>query len=236
MSLDERDIANAVRLLPPELKALMLATQGLVVAGGLVRAAVTGERVSDVDVFAPGPAIAMSMAEAYKGKFKTWDARQVDTPNAITIIAKHRKAVQFITRWTFDDPHLLVYSFDFSIARAAIWYEQASSKWVSSCDSRFYPDLAARRLVFMQPKDNTAGGTLLRVQKFIRLGYRINAFQMARIVVNVAAQAGGGPELADEITRMVREVDPRSPEWADQPVETVESAAQPAADEDDPTF
>jgi hypothetical protein len=234
--LDPLDVKRVVKLLPKELRDILQKTPGLVVAGGLVRAAVSGDRVSDIDVFAPNLTVARAAATLYEKQIEV-DTRQIETPNAITVLAEDkRKAVQFITRWTFDDPTRLIYSFDFSIARAAVWWEKGGNQWASACDSRFYVDLAARRLVFMKPEDNTAGGTLLRVQKFVRLGYRISAFQMAAVVMNLARQAGAEERVLHKTERLIKEVDPRSPEWEDEVEPAPAAAADAAPSDDDPEF
>jgi hypothetical protein len=239
--LDDRDVKRAAKLLPAELRTVLQAMPGLVVAGGLVRAAVSGDPVSDIDVFARSRSLAGLAATAYENEVSV-DTRQIETPNAITVLAEDgRRAVQFITRWTFDDPTRLIYSFDFSIARAAIWWEGTAPPmkggvWASSCDSRFYVDLAARRLVFMSPQDNTAGGTLLRVQKFVRLGYRISAFQVAAVVMNLARQAGAEEEILRKTERLIKEVDPRSPEWEDEVEPAPATAADAPPTDDAPEF
>lgn len=229
-SLDERDVRRLTAMLPAELRDLMQATQGLVIAGGVVRAAVSGEPVSDIDVFAPSADVAVSMATAYQQKFPEKATKKIQTLNAITVLAQHRKAVQFITRWAFVDPRALIGSFDFSVARAAIW--RAGNVWASACDPRFYVDLAARRLVFMAPKDNTAGGTLLRVQKFVRRGYRISAFQIAAVVTNLARQAEASDDACHRMERLIKEVDPRSPEWGDDFLPPPAPSADRPSDDD----
>lgn len=56
------------------------------------------------------------------------------TDNAFTIITQGRKPVQFIHRWTFNDPLEVAVSFDFSIAAAAVWYDVDRKVWLSDCD------------------------------------------------------------------------------------------------------
>ena len=47
-------------------------------------------------------------------------------------------------------------------------------EYVGLCNIRFYPDLAARRLVYTSPlRNEDAGGSILRVLKFYQRGYRI---------------------------------------------------------------
>ena len=127
-------------------------------------------------------------------------------------------------------------SFDFTIARAAIWWastgtlvdnvaktETPQGVWRSTCDERFYPDLAARRLVYCSPvRIEEAGGSLLRVLKFYQRGYNIPMDSLGAVLARITdsidfrkIEAGGDLEpareeerLAKVITGLLREVDP----------------------------
>ncbi len=234
-TLDDRDVARVVRKLPGELVEIAK-THDVVVAGGVVRAAVTGEKISDIDVFGADEAACREAAAAYKSKLPPFcSARQVDSSNAITVVARDRRTVQFITRWSYSTPEQLIRSFDFSVARAAVWWRRNGVGWASVCDPRFYVDLAARRLVYMDPVDNTAGGTLLRLQKFAARGYRASAFQVTKVVQALVGAAGGDQATNDGIAALVREVDPRAPEWEDLD-QQAPAPEPPTPADDDPTF
>lgn len=161
----------------------------LFLAGGFIRATIAGEKVSDIDLFGPTESFCVQQANALAVKRK---ARVHKTNNAITVLAPPRVPVQYITRWTFSGPAELVSSFDFTICQAAIWADKVEVKAEGVnpgykfrsliCDN-FYPDLAARRLVYTQPKRiEETGGSLMRAFKFVKKGYNIQAPSIAGLV------------------------------------------------------
>lgn len=234
--LDDHDLRRVVRRLPQALVAT-LTEDGKprgVVAGGFIRTVIANERPSDIDVFGANVTEVWALSEAYRKRVDR--SRAVETDNAITIVAPSVLPVQFIKRWTFENPILLLKSFDFSIARAAVWYMDKA--WFGVVHRRFYRDLAARRLVYLSPVDNTAGGTLLRLQKFAARGYRASAFNIAAIAQALATQGGAEPRVTDQMARLVREVDPRSPEWAaaDAPARPADDPDPAPTDDDDIDF
>jgi len=217
--LQKDDLLRCVKRLDPRLRGRLQA-QGpkLFVAGGYVRDCVTGEDPQDVDVMCTDAVT--SREEAY------WLGHQVlgessifslqpenvrESQNAFTITGLE-PPVQFIHRWTFAEPGDAVDSFDFTVAKAAFWWDGA--KWASYCDKAFYPDLAARRLVYTSPERvEEVGGSLLRVVKFCRRGYRISPEDLgavcARLVCGVdAGVINSERDMARCLTDLLREVDP----------------------------
>jgi hypothetical protein len=194
----------------------------LFLAGGFVRATIAGEKVSDIDLFGVSKddllRIAKDLTLERKGRF-------FSTDNAITVLSPPRFAVQFITRWLFAVPEQLVTSFDFTVCQAAIWAEQLDStiengeskkryKFHSLISDAFYPDLAARRLVYTFPvRDEDVGGSLLRVIKFVKKGYNVQAPTLAGVIARVVSNLGfkstdNEKWRAKVITGLLREVDP----------------------------
>lgn len=210
----------------------------LMVAGGYVRSCVSQEPINDVDLFCSSKWRAKEIAAAIAGYGRPEkDPLYIhETDNAFTIKG-HRYPIQIIHRWTFKDPAACVQSFDFTIARAAFWWvplalplvdpdviPQSQGKWHSVCDSRFYQDLAGKRLIYAAPQRNEdAGGSLLRVLKFYQRGYRIPLDSMGavlgRLMMGVRTQALEANDeqswfvpvenkLSAAITGLLREVDP----------------------------
>lgn len=179
----------------------------LILAGGFIRACISGEQASDIDLFSTSSdtakAWATTLANA-EGK------KLLETGNAFTV--RGRLPIQVIHRWTFPDPQSVVPSFDFTVARAAIWYD--GSKWRSCCDDRFYIDLAAKRLVYCSPQRNEdAGGSLLRVLKFYQRGYRIPLDSFGAVIARLVSGVNDKDRLDESgwakiITGLLREVDP----------------------------
>ena len=211
--------------IPKDVRELLTSTP-LFLGGGYIRAIIAGEKPNDLDIFGPDKdtltACAYQLALARGGKIHRTD-------NALTVLAPPRLPVQFITRWLFSDPAQLMASFDFTIAQAVIYYVRAhdipgndgnpvhiSSRWELLTAPRFYQDLAARRLVYNAPeRAEDAGGSLLRVRKFLAGGYNIQvsglAAVMARCCMGVEQVKGCGiseGQLAFVLNGLLREVDP----------------------------
>lgn len=226
-SLTQTDMNYLEMRIPRDIIAMMKRNpENLFVAGGFIRSIIAGEPVSDIDLFSTTPVQAEIFAEelaAMRGG-KTHYSR-----NAVTVLAPPRKPVQFITRWVFENPQQLIDSFDFTVCQAVLWYrletltdEEGTSKvnlnteLHSLCSNGFYPDLAAKRLVYTFPvREEEAGGSFMRMLKFIRRGYNIQAPNMAgvmaRIVKKIDFKKHDNPTeewISTIIISLLREVDP----------------------------
>jgi len=152
----------------------------LIIAGGYIRSCVSREEVNDIDLFVPSQEIA-DLVAAHLTENNI--ARIHKSENALTIIG-HKYTIQIITRWTYAEPQEVIPSFDFTIARATVWWEE--SGWQSLCDERFYCDLAAKRLVYCNPERNEdAGGSILRVLKFYQRGYSMPLGSLAAVIARL---------------------------------------------------
>ena len=206
--LNSKDLSWAVRLLPNEVRNLMERYgSSIVLGGGYLRSTISNEKVNDLDLFTSSPEQSKVFADLLASQvgrkvYETQNAYSVKTPSSF---------VQFIHRWTFPNPSLLLDSFDFTIACSAIWYE--SGKWTSLCDPAFYPDLAAKRLVYRSPiRNEDAGGSLLRVLKYYQRGFRIPLDSLAFVLARVFHATNEGHSESDsgrEILKQLILVDPQ---------------------------
>jgi hypothetical protein len=200
----------------------------LFLAGGFIRSVIAKEEINDVDLFASNKVVAHGVANELADKFKS---RVYSTDNAYTVRAKPF-TLQVIHRWTFPSPEECVKSFDYTIARAAVWasasvdaHGNTSHTWASACDPSYYEDLAARRLVYRSPvREEAAGGSLLRLLKFYRRGYTAPldtiAAVMSRMAVKIdhkailAGAVSNGTSEEKQIEKvllgLLHEVDPNS--------------------------
>jgi len=205
-TLHWRDISWAIRRLPRAVRlALESRPSRTFIAGGFIRCAITNESVNDIDILVASEEDAHALVnELAAGK------RVYKTANASTI--DFRPPVQVIHRWTFDTPYQAVESFDFTIAKAAIWFN--GDKWIGICDPTYYADLAAKRLIYTSPARNEdAGGSMLRVLKFYQRGYRIPLDSLGAVIArlcNGVRDIGehGEEDLARLLTGLLVEVDP----------------------------
>jgi hypothetical protein len=213
-SLESCDANWVVRRLPKNVRELCERHDSrLIIAGGFIRACIANEQANDIDIFSPSIGLAEEAAKelANGGEVLTTD-------NAFTLTGT-KLSVQFIHRWTFDTAEAAIQSFDFTIARAAVYYHDGS--WCSLCDERFYPDLAARRLVYCSPiRNEDAGGSMLRVLKFYQRGYRIPLDSLGAVIARLMMAVKdrddlGEPFIAKVVTGLLREVDPSITAGAD---------------------
>lgn len=206
--LHPQDLAWILARLNAKVKAELKASCGNVfLAGGFIRSMITKEPVADVDLIASSKEAAQALAL----RFSIGCNLPVhQTPNAFTLRG-YDPAVQIIHRWTFDNPQSAIDSFDFTIAKAAIWFD--GDYWRSVCHPDYYADVAAKRLVYTNPiRDEEPGGSMLRVLKFYQRGYRIPLDSLAQVIDRLVSTVNfdntGGLSSAEVICGLLREVDP----------------------------
>lgn len=218
-ALQHGDMAFVVRRLPKDVRELLSKYPGrLFLGGGYIRALIAGETPNDIDLFGENKQFLIDVARSLERTRGPETTRLHLTKNAVTVISQGRLTVQFITRWTFDDPKQCVASFDFTVCQAAIWRAgpSTSDPWQSARSSRFYEDLAARRLVYTRPnRDEEAGGSLMRVMKYIRRGYVIQTDSLAAVIARLTAKVDTGrfpisdePSIGMVLNGFLQEVDP----------------------------
>jgi hypothetical protein len=234
-TLSQTDLNHVVRRLPKDVCDTMR-EYGLVVGGGFIRETISGGVPKDIDFFGGSKEIlglvAKLMAEKRGGRVHATD-------NAYTLLAPPRMPVQFITRWLYTEPQQVVESFDFTVCQAVIWFDKDKKKFQSMCSAEFYPDLAARRLVYTFPRrEEEAGGSLMRIVKFLQRGWNIQSYSLAGAISRVALKVRWDQIEKDSesekfatqvITGLLREVDPLSVVDGLEPVNEHESAEQVAA-------
>ncbi len=215
--LTKNDLRRVVNSLPKDVKGILATTNKVYLGGGFIRDTIAGNPVSDIDLFTSG----LSTAECCAGILKNGreGSRIHKSPNAITLLTVGRTPIQFITRWLYDDPLELAKSFDFTVCQAVVW--NAEGLWRSDIHPDFYSDLAAKRLTYTFPARNEdAGGSMLRVRKFLNKGYNIQPGSLAGVMARVFSRIeftklGRSPDswdyeeaIAKVISGLLLEVDP----------------------------
>lgn len=213
--LTKEDLLRVVTRMPADVKK-QVKERGLYLGGGFIREMVAGEEPRDIDLLGGDQQHLEDCANMLMANRKSdgQRCRSLKTKNAVTVVTPTRKTVQYIFRWLFDSPEKAVESFDFTVCQAVVFYDRESGKWDSHTHPDFYVDLAARRLVYTQPDRNEdAGGSMLRVRKFLHRGYHINADSLADVIARLAF-AVRWEEVRDEenaarvLRGLLREVDP----------------------------
>lgn len=210
MELLKEDLDWCVRRLP---KAVMVALKKnknkVFVSGGFIRSCISNEEINDVDLFVNSKDEANKLANKLNVEPDRYKIHETD--NAFTVLG-HLHTIQIIHKWTFDCPESCIDSFDFTIAKSAIWSD--GENWRSICDKRYYIDLAAKRLHYTCPERiEEAGGSLLRVLKFYQRGYRIPLESMGKVIARLVGGVGeidclDEDRLGNVLSSLLREVDP----------------------------
>lgn len=227
MRLNPFDLQRIVKTLPSDVVKLLKESGGQIfLAGGFIRSSIAGEKVNDIDLWGFSRGHLGAVAEALKAKREAQGNKTIcmRTDNAYTVLTQGRTPIQFITRWVFDHPQQCAESFDFSIASAAVWwnpslewqegYQPRVGGWDSYCAESFYRDLASKSLVYLSPfRNEDAGGSFMRLQKFMHKGYSISPGNLAKVVARLVSQLRVN-DLSDEhhtskiLLGLLREVDP----------------------------
>lgn len=206
VGLNYRDVNNCLLRLPMPVVTALKGQPGLFLAGGLIRACIAGETINDVDLFVRDARAAQTIAAILQPDLN----QRVTTDNAVSLDGLALK-VQLIHRWTFATPEDCIASFDFTICSAAIWWNANAERWDSTCDPSFYSDLAAKRLVYRSPvRNEDAGGSMLRVLKYVKRGYGIPRSSLAAVMARAVRGLNTSDEvdLATQIKDVLAEVDP----------------------------
>lgn len=214
--LSKVDLHHVLSRVPRDIRDLLKENK-LFLAGGFIRAIIAGEKPSDIDLLGSHkPALEMFAVNLANKR----GGRVHKTDNALTVLSPPKLPIQFILRWTYDDPKTLIDQFDFTIVQAAIWYElqgqqvepgEWKGEWRSICSAGFYPDLAARRLVYTQPKRHEdAGGSMLRVIKYVKRGYNIQVPSLAAVTARFVA----GLKISNDSISIIDNVERLNEEWA----------------------
>lgn len=218
VELLDTDLRWIVTIMPRDVRDLVKASGGrIIVAGGFIRSVISHEKIADIDLFADDAEYLRAIVYGLEKTRKEagYSSRTLRTKNAVTLATGERLPVQGITRWLFSSPETCIQSFDYTIAAAAVWFDQPAHQWRSICHPRFYADLAGKRLHYTSPvREEEAGGSMLRAVKFLRQGYTIDLQSLGRVMarVNSKIRLGDRGEMAiDEgtlIASILREVDP----------------------------
>ena len=208
MELLREDLKWCLRLLPKSLFKLMKKRYNdIALAGGYIRSRITNEKPSDIDMFSNSKDLANICALIIS---KDTNGEIIETDNAFTV--KGKIPIQFIHRWVYKKPPDVLPSFDFTIAKAVIWFN--GKQWKSLCDDRYYAHLAAKKLVYCSPKRiEEVGGSMLRVLKFYQRGYRIPLDSFGAVIARIVSKIDFNrinteEDLAKTFTGLLREVDP----------------------------
>lgn len=161
----------------------------MVLAGGYIRDTLLGVTPKDVDIFGT-KATCQDVATALT-------PGDIDTPmvirkNSLTLEIGTR-TYQFIHKFKFSGPEQLLDQFDYSIARAGIWYDRSGKKWTGTCWNSWEEDALAKRLLFLDKTPELE--SIVRLLSFTRRGYSVDSLSLSRILTSALASIKAGKEF-----------------------------------------
>lgn len=213
--LNRNDLIFVTARIPTDVRELMHEF-GLSLGGGFIREVIAGGEPKDIDLFGPNKErLVYALQELERRRSAQGQRCRIHkTDNADTLITDGRLPVQVIHRWTYEIPAMVVQDFDFTVCAAVVWRSNETGLWTSRCHDNFYADLAARRLVYTSPqRAEDAGGSLLRVIKFVKRGYNIQTVSLGAVVSRLMSayhwkEGDGEQHMARVVTGLLKEVDP----------------------------
>lgn len=215
--LSQKDLVFVMSRVPKDVRRLMK-EEKLWLGGGFIREVIAGGEPKDIDLFGQSQEqmkTALGKLKASRENEYGSKCRIHSSDNADTLLTEGKYPVQVIHRWIYEKPYQVVDSFDFSVCAAVIYYDE-NGFIRSAIHNGFYMDLAARRLVYTSPQRNEdAGGSLLRVLKFIKRGYNIQTFSLGAVIarLNAGVRASGVATTEEGMARiytsLLKEVDPQ---------------------------
>ncbi len=182
VNLEDDDLKRVIYSLPEEILDLMRRhPREAVVAGGFIRATVAGEPVHDIDVFFAEEKGIRSWCDDVGLKYEVKDQHLYAAPK------EDRPEIQLIWRYPFTEPVGVPEAFDYTIVKAAVWFEEGESKkkeskFVGACHQRFYQDLARKMLVWDCDRDHERATSIPRLMKYIKYGYSIGPEDLAEVI------------------------------------------------------
>jgi hypothetical protein len=183
--LSKHDLSRVISAVPENILELVKSHNALI-AGGFIRAIVSRETPSDLDIFFNDADVANAFITDLAGSEKD---RIFRTERAFSFSFKGL-LVQAVHRWNFADSVDVLEHFDFTIACAALFWVPLNppdeSQWSSRVHEDFYADLAAKRLIYTSPVDPEPGGSMLRLLKFTARGFRITIGSLSKLITELA--------------------------------------------------
>lgn len=209
IKLTNTDLQFVVRRIPKDIRELMMINP-LWIGGGFIRETISGGEVNDIDLFSSSKEGLFQVSKLLN--LQRSESKLHTSDNAITLLSPPRIPVQFITRWTFSDPEESIKSFDFTVCQAVIYYNKEIGSFDSVISEFFYSDLAAKRLTYTNPiREEEAGGSMLRVLKFIKRGYNIEPLSLGQVIARLTSTIDYSITHIDvgaKIGGLLRDVDP----------------------------
>lgn len=193
--LNLQDVGRVVERLPKDVAGAMQREPRLWLAGGFIRAVIANEPVRDIDLFVSDEVLGGKLTgQLAKGGHRECEALAFNDKEhriyKLTSTAEPAAEVQVCVGWHAESPAHLIAEFDFTVCKAAIWWE--AGMWRSASSLAFYEHLRARQLVIDNPESVPS---LMRMVRYCRRGYDVDEVTVRMIVAGECARAINGHGL-----------------------------------------
>ena len=195
----------AVRRLPDDVKAGLVAMgPRAVVAGGYLRSlgsqVIPGKHASghfveespkDIDIFVPDVNGMSEMSHYLQSRrcvgHRRYRAGMLAWRGTLTFkqLPGETPEVQVVGEWSFEKPAEVIENFDFTVSAAALWW--TGTEWAGAAWEFWAENMEARLTSYMDDAPDPAG-TLMRLQRYIRLGYHVPMPSLTAIAVRAYEQ------------------------------------------------
>jgi len=186
--LDLDQIKEVMSFVPGGLQEVMK-DYHLILAGGFIRDIIAGKTPNDIDLWCMDSDRCSMAAMLYVAKIGG-DIGWGDFAGTVT--QEGSFPVAFIYARPYATPEALIDSFDYSVCRAAIWWN--GFFWESMVDVGFKRDIETRRLSYRDGRREEVDPDLVvqRLSKLIRKGYTPYWWSLEEMVLGWRSKKQGG--------------------------------------------
>lgn len=184
MDEDIKATIFALNTISEDLITIMKKCAGNVyLAGGFMRAIIEERQPKDIDWFVSSLAQAV-ITRNELSNYLISNMRKLDEECFACEISQ--SPVQIVWRYPFDNASELLDRFDFTVAKAAIWYSNEKSQFVGICHNRYYRDIANKELVYERFGDVERILSIPRLMRYHEYGYSIGPESLAKVILHTA--------------------------------------------------
>lgn len=186
-SFSELEFNLLVGRLAAAVRAVLVSSGGIL-AGGALISLWNNEEPRDYDIWYSdevGASLGAELYTSYGGGVALKTSSSVLTAPAWLVgLTIKVPPVQFIWLYERLDAWEVLKTFDFSVCKAALWYDSAKCRWTGIHVEDWFMDVENKVLEYVSGAWNP-GGALQRAMKYSKRGYVLGVASLNRILVDV---------------------------------------------------
>lgn len=174
--LSDNIIAEVLEALPDPV-VTVLEENNIILAGGFIRAIVAKEAPRDIDLFVMEESEEERKRVARAVAKSLWDHSPLKSVYAFTVEPQGMPPIQLVHYWPVASPEALMNRFDFTVCKAAMWFEGSFPMPVGACDIMFYDDAKMKVIRYAdpirEPGELNVADSIRRAFRFRDRGYSL---------------------------------------------------------------